>query len=410
MKVQPRTASAAAQEIARLLTTPEPLPTGRGWRTQSLSRGEAGVALLHIERAHRGEGGWQTAHSWVTAATGDGVSAADDANLLFGAPALAFVLHAADADGTVRYGPARTAVDTSVIALTHRRVDLAHARIDRGELPAFGEYDLLHGLTGLGVHLLQHAAGNDALERVLTYLVRLTHPLRADDETLPGWWVFHDPQLKQSDAFPGGHSNFGIAHGIAGPLAFLAQARRRGITVDGHDEALHRISSWLDTWRQDADSGPWWPQWITRDQMRTGRPGQLGPLRPSWCYGTPGLARAQQLAAIATRDIARQQRAEHALARCLSDPDQLNRITDNSLCHGWAGLYQTVWRTGRDACTPEVRAHVPAIADRLIQQCRTGLGDDIGFLEGNAGLALALHTAAHSTPPVSGWESCLLIN
>ncbi|MDX2822301.1 lanthionine synthetase C family protein [Streptomyces ipomoeae] len=410
MSAPTSTASAAAQEIVRLLTTPELLPAEPGWRAQSLSKGAAGVALLHIERAHSGEGSWQTAHSWVTATARDGVSVGDDANLLFGAPALAFVLHAAGADGTVRYGPARTGVDTSVTALTHRRVDLAHARIDRGELPAFAEYDLLHGLTGLGAHLLQHAAANDALQRVLTYLVRLTKPLRVDDETLPGWWVFHDPQVKQSDAFRGGHGNFGIAHGIAGPLALLAQARRRGVTVDGHDEALHMISTWLDTWRQHADSGPWWPQWITRDQLRTGRPDRSAPMRPSWCYGTPGLARAQQLAAIATTDIARQQMAEHALVCCLSDPDQLSRITDISLCHGWAGLYQTVWRAGRDACAPEVSGHVPALADRLIQQCRAGLGEDIGLLEGTTGLALALHTAARTTPPVSGWDACLLIN
>ncbi|MHC3474884.1 lanthionine synthetase C family protein [Streptomyces sp. 7R007] len=410
MTVQLRTASAAAQEIARLLTTPEALPAELGWRAQSLSKGAAGVALLHIERAHRAEGRWHTAHCWVTAAAGDGVSAADEANLLYGAPALAFVLHAAGADGTVRYGPACKGVDASVTALTHRRVDLAHARIERGELPAFGEYDLLHGLTGLGAHLLQHMSGNDVLQRVLDYLVRLTHPLRAGDETLPGWWVSHDPRRRHSAAFPGGHGNFGIAHGIAGPLALLAQARRRGVTVNGHDEAVHRIIDWLDIWRQHADSGPWWPQWITREQLRTGRPGQLGPLRPSWCYGTPGLARAQQLAAIATRDLARQQRAEHALVRCLADPDQLSGITDNSLCHGWAGLYQTVWRAARDAYTPEVSAHLPALSDRLLQRCRAGLGDDIGFLEGTAGLALALHIAADATPPLSGWDSCLLIN
>ena len=409
MSALTRTA-AAAQEIARQLTTPHPLPTELGWRTQSLSKGAAGVALLHIERAHTGEGSWRTVHAWVTATAGDGVSAADDANLLFGAPALAFVLHATGADGTIRYGPARTGVDEHVAALTHRRVDLAHARIDRGELPAFGEYDLLHGLTGIGAHLLQHAADDDALGRVLAYLVRLTQPLRIDDETLPGWWVFHGPQRQQVNGFPGGHGNFGIAHGIAGPLALLAQARRRGITVDGHDEALHAISLWLDTWRQHSDSGPWWPQWITREQIRTGRPGQLGPMRPSWCYGTPGLARAQQLAAIATRDSARQQMAEHALACCLSDPAQLSRITDTSLCHGWAGLFQTAWRSARDACSAEISVHVPALADRLIQQGRARLGEDAGLLEGDTGLALALHTAAHTTPPISGWDSCLLIN
>lgn len=48
----------------------------------------------------------------------------------------------------------------------------------------------------------------------------------------------------------------------------------------------------------------------------------LRPARPSWCYGTPGLARARQLAGLALRDLARQEAAEHALAstRCSTTP------------------------------------------------------------------------------------------
>jgi hypothetical protein len=34
----------------------------------------------------------------------------------------------------------------------------------------------------------------------------------------------------------------------------------------------------------------------------------------------------------------------------------------------------------------------------------------MGLLEGAAGIALAMHTAGAGTPPVSGWDSCLLIN
>jgi hypothetical protein len=32
-----------------------------------------------------------------------------------------------------------------------------------------------------------------------------------------------------------------------------------------------------------------------------------------------------------------------------------------------------------------------------------------GFLDGAAGTALALHTAAHNVAPISGWDACLLI-
>ncbi|MEV7970544.1 lanthionine synthetase C family protein, partial [Sphaerisporangium sp. NPDC088356] len=274
----------ATEALAQRLMSPEPNPADQRWRAQSLATGAAGIALLHIERAHASAGSWRTAHSWVTAAAGTEISAANDTGLHFGAPAISFILHAAGADGAARYGEALTAIDTYVTALTHRRVDLAQARIDRGDAPAFAEYDLLHGLTGIGAHLLQHAPGSDALGRILSYLVGLTKPLRIDGETLPGWWVFHDPYVRQSDDFPGGHANLGIAHGITGPLALLAQALRRGITADGHLDAISTICAWLDGWRQEAESGPWWPQWITRDELRTGRPDQQGPLRPSWCY------------------------------------------------------------------------------------------------------------------------------
>lgn len=403
------TTSGATGELAQLLAIPPPAPAGQRWRAQSLAKGAAGIALLHIERAHLGAGSWATAHAWVKAAAAGQVSAADDAGLWFGAPAISFVLHTAAADGTARYGTALARIDPRVNALAHRRVDRAIERVGRSQLPVFAEYDLLRGLTGIGAHLLAHAPGSDALGRILACLVRLAQPLRVDGEILLGWWVSHDPRIMASPGFPGGHANLGMAHGISGPLALLGAAMRRGVTVDGQADAITGICAWLDTWQQESDAGPWWPQWITRADLRAGQPVQRGPGRPSWCYGTPGLARAQQLAAIAVGDTRRQRLAEYALARCLSDPVQLGRVTGTNLCHGWAGLYQTAWRVGRDALSPVISTLLPRLAELVIRHAH-GQGDGAGLLEGDAGVALALHTAASSAPPVSGWDACLMIS
>ncbi|MGH3915280.1 MAG: lanthionine synthetase C family protein [Pseudonocardiaceae bacterium] len=372
-----------------------------------MTKGAAGVALLHIERALAGSGTWTTAHAWVKTATTQEISAADNTGLYLGAPAICFVLHAAQADEIHRYGPALTRLDVPVVRLAHRRVDAALARMDRGEMVAFVEYDLLYGLTGIGQLLLQHAPGSDALGRILDYLVRLTQPLRIDGTSIPGWWAGHDPDPLLPT--PGGHANFGIAHGITGPLALLAHAMRQEIIVEGHLGAIAQICAHLDTWHQDCESGPWWPQWITRDECRTGRVKQSGPLRPSWCYGTPGIARAQQIAAIATGDTLRQTMAEHALASCLSDSAQLHRITDTGLCHGWSGLYQTTWRAAQDALTPVISTRLSDLAELLTRHAEAAEHHHPGLLDGTAGLVLALHTATHATPPISGWDSCLLI-
>ncbi|MEO3861335.1 lanthionine synthetase C family protein [Acrocarpospora sp. B8E8] len=402
----------AAERYAARLTSPEPPPGDRPWISQSLTEGTAGIALLHIERAHTGRGTWQQAHNWITHAAAGEISADDNTGLYLGAPAIAFILDAAAAT-TGRYRHGLTDLDGHIAKLAHHRVEAAMARIRRGELPQFREYDVFFGLSGIGALLLRRDPGGSALERVLDYLVALTHPLVVDGQELPGWWVVHDPHRQFSADYPGGHGNFGAAHGITGgPLALLSQAMRRGITVQGQREAINTICSWLDAWRQDSAVGPWWPQWITRADLREGRPSQSRPGRPSWCYGTPGIVRAGQLAAIATGDHHRQQMYEDAFARCLRDPAQQARITDAGLCHGAAGLYQTAWRAARDATTPALAERLPHLADNLARRSQpdTDTASGPGLLEGDAGTALALHTAAHDTAPTSGWDACLLIN
>jgi hypothetical protein len=399
-------AAQLADALAAKLARPTRDADDQTGREQSLAHGAAGIALLHIERALAGMGPWSTAHAWVTTATAHGISAADDTGLYLGAPAISFILHAAEADQTHRYDRALSSVDSHVAALAHRRVNAATARAERGEATTFAEYDLFSGLTGIGRLLLQHAPGTEALGRILDYLVRLATP-RTDRR--PGWWVSHNPDTTVPT--PGGHANHGVAHGISGVLAFLGTALRCGVSVDGQREAIATICTHLDSWRHAGEPGPWWPEWITHEELHTGRSRQPGSLRPSWCYGTPGIARAHQIAAIATADTARQHMAEHALAACLSDADQLARITDTSLCHGWAGLYQTAWRAVRDALTPEISHQLPHLAALLTHRANASLHlhEDTGFLTGTAGLGLALHTATHNTAPISGWDACLLI-
>lgn len=399
-----------AERHATDVDLPEPPPDGEPWATQSLTKGTVGIALLHIERALAGRGTWRHAHRWIMAAVAGQVSATDISGLYLGAPAITFMLDAAASGTNDRYQDALADVDKHVVALAHRRVDAAIARIQADRLPGFREYDVFFGLSGIGALLLRRAPHSTAMERVLGYLVALTKPQLINGDVLPGWWVDHDPHRRDSAPFKHGHSNFGMAHGITGPLALLSQTMRRGVSVDGQYEAIAAICEWLDSWRQDSDAGPWWPEWITLAELRAGHPNQPGPARPSWCYGTPGIARAGQLAGIAIGDAQRQLMYEQALTRCLDDPVQQGHITDGSVCHGWAGLYQTVWRSAHDAQTAGLAEYLPGLAARLGQRASQKPATDRGFLEGTAGTALALHTAARNSAPISGWDACLLID
>ncbi|MFI6300176.1 lanthionine synthetase C family protein [Nonomuraea sp. NPDC050790] len=384
-----------ADAIARQLQTPHPV----GRPPQSLSGGAAGIALLHIERASTNCAGWQKAHDWLSAATRNELAAGQGACLYHGAPALAFALHPASQVG---YRPAQALLDETVATLTHDRLATASRRIERGERPALAEFDLISGLTGLGAHLWRRSPGDDLLKNVLNYLIRLTEPI----DGLPGWWTLSSAQ-RSTDAPRGGHGNNGMAHGIAGPLTLLALTARAGLVMPGHVEAMGRICAWLDDWQQEHLGVPWWPETITLTELQQRRTTQPGPQRPSWCYGTPGLARAQQLAALATDDTARWATAESALNGCLNDPYQLRRIIDRSLCHGTAGLFMTMTAFAADAIAPH---HLPIFCvTELLLDGPSATSTPPGFLTGRAGYGLALHALAHDAPPTTAWDACLLL-
>lgn len=332
---------------------------------QALAEGTLGMALLHIER-----GDPATTRDLLADAVAGGVSAGANASLFHGAPAVEFVLsRAGHADRTLQ-----EATDRIVVA----RLAAAARRHECSRFPHPAEFDLIRGLTGLAAVLATRPSAASLTRQVLTYLVSLARPVRAGGRDLPGWWTLEHQGHQQA---PGGQSDNGVAHGIAGVLALLAISVRSGIRVAGQPEAIEVLARWLE------QHGGYY--WTTLDQMSAPELPPAPVARPSWCYGSPGIARALQLAGIALGDPARKRAAEDKALAALTDPAHLSLITDASLCHGWAGLL-TITRaiaadspdTGRFTSTVrELRARLAADITALPRP---------GFLEGQAGAQLAL--------------------
>ncbi|WP_327290331.1 lanthionine synthetase C family protein [Streptomyces sp. NBC_01198] len=398
-----RTAPSVADLLADPATAPMPARTLTADR-QHLAYGPLGIALLHIERAAAGLGPWQRAHDWMAVATVQPFTAGPDSHPFYGAPALAHVVACAADHQPGRYQPTLAALDAQITRDARHRLDAAHRRIDAGELPRLSEFDTIRGLTGYGAYLLHRDPSAPIVRDVLEYLVRLVDPVHVEGERLPGWWTSDGPSGRRDPLFPRGHANSGLAHGIGGVLAFLALAARRGTVVHGHLDAIRSILTWLDSWREAGSPGISWPYWVTLRELRARRLAPTAARRPSWCYGTAGLARARQLAAIALGDQALQVEAEITLLAAFTDLPQMQATTDDGLCHGFAGLAHIATRAAEDAdpaTASRLRAAIPALLDQI------GPPDlaSPGFLDGAAGVALA----QSDSTPISRWDACLLI-
>ncbi|MGW4812491.1 lanthionine synthetase C family protein [Kitasatospora cineracea] len=368
---------------------------------QSLAKGGLATALLHIERAAIGRGSWDTAHEWITACVSQPVNSFTGASVFYGAPAVAHILHLAASHGPCAYQQPRTGLNAAVEDIVRKRLAAANRRIDCGVRPAFGEFDLLDGLTGLGAHL--RARGQQELLReVLSYLVRITLPVQGRS----GWWTHLAPSGEQDDRYPGGHGNFGLAHGIPGPLALLSLAYFDGTCVPGQLDAIGRILDWLDAWQQNGAARAWWPEALTAAEADQGRTRQSKPLRPSWCYGTPGIATALHHAARATGDTDRARTAEAAFLDALEDPDQAHSLIDGTVCHGTAGVRLAARRFAERTDDHATAMRILAAASNLPDPGTDATGQ--GLLEGTAGIALA-RCSLTAECPGTGWDALLLL-
>ncbi|MBZ9644104.1 lanthionine synthetase C family protein [Streptomyces sp. PSKA30] len=378
---------------------------GRAW-PQSLAGGVSGIALLHIERARTGRGDWDTAHTWLATAVHGEVSAAANANLFFGAPALAFITHCATSASS-RYLRVLERLEEATLTVTRNRLVEAHLRIDRAERPPMEEFDLIQGLSGLGAYHLSRHPHHEITRDVLAYLVRLTEPM-PDPAGLPPWWMNVAPTGAPSADYPHGHGNFGLSHGIGSALSVLSLALLRDLAVPGMVDAVERICAWTDQWRQGDETGPWWPGLISMEQATDEEVHPDLRPRPSWCYGVSGTARAQQVAGLALRDPVRVQAAENAILAALRDPLQLDKLPEIGLCHGTAGLLHAAWRMATETGNTEIAAELPKLANRLIIALDQDTHDP-ELLDGAAGAALALHTLGTNSAPTPHWDTFLAL-
>jgi hypothetical protein len=381
-----------------------PSPDGRTW-PQALAGGAAGIALLHIERAVAGHGDEATAHEWIRAAASEPVSVGPNSDPFHGAPALAFVLHTASPLGG--YRRARAQLAEAATNLTRQRLAAAHARIDRGEPLPMYEFDLVHGLTGLAAYHLHAHPDRPINQDLVAYLTRITEPLGAGQAPRfdrPPWWLRSGLGGTAHPDFPHGHGNLGMAHGISAVIAVLAYA-----VLHGHDRATSRraldaLCAWTDLHRQDDPTESWWPGYVVPGGEPTAH-------RPSWCYGTAGTARAQQMAGLAQHDTTRQQRAEDAMLSAIAT--HRGRLPAIGLCHGKAGLLQAACRMAEDSTdqlrSAQLKAQIPDLADQLARQVASQPGATPELMDGSAGAVLALHTALTGSP-ATGWDAFLALS
>jgi hypothetical protein len=310
-----------------------------------------------------------------------------------------------------------------------------------------GAHDLIEGLAGFGVYFLEridHGAGDKAREglaRVITHLDRTaiwrdletyktashgttshgttslgttSHGTTSHGSSLGATW--HTPLSILPPHFaaeyPDGFFDCGIAHGVPGMIGMLARASAHIDTARLLADGARR---WLEATRQNGEfpsklAGP-----PTANTTSANTSHRFESARTAWCYGDPGialgLARLAALDTLALDTRARDNRARdthavdpYALALTALQRDlATSRVIDATLCHGSAGLGHIANRFFHATENP---AFADAARAWFVHALEQPIADDRAFLDGSAGVGMALVAACTDSEPA--WDRLLL--
>lgn len=277
-------------------------------------------------------------------------------------------------------------------------------------------YELANGLVGLGVYALRRLPNRSALacaEAVIRGLAA-----KADVTEIGLAWPAEDPATREADpSSPTYH--LGVAHGLAGAIAFLSGAYTNGVLVPKTRALLEGAVAFLLAHRQRNGRGAF------ARSVKRGNPN--GSVDLSWCWGDPGISLALLQASRATSNSAWEDIAievAHSLA-VRAKEEAWNWFSDCSLCHGIAGLGHILNRfyhaTGDgqlgEAARYWFRVTLKARQSRAVggfrfqikrdAAGRTRWRESASLLVGSAGVGAALAAACSEQTPL--WDHALLM-
>ena len=399
----------AVDAIAESITS---ITASPGERDPSLGRGQAGLALLYtwLARTRRMPQADVLARQCLDQAIEAVSTQAMNASLYGGFTGVAWAAELVER----RLGPDAEdrgeAVDDALLRLL--------SRADRWSAP----YDLIVGLTGLGVYALQRYPRPVATECLRRVVERL-HECAQHDEHGLYWWTPPAEILDQEsrNQYPSGRADLGVAHGVAGPIALLGGICDAGVEQATARPLLEGAVSWLLAHSVPTDAGPTFPVWVA--------PGfQPSPARCAWCYGDPGIAAALLLAARGVGDAGWEQTAVALACRAAERPASETGVVNANFCHGAAGLAHLYNRMYQATGEPKLGGAALYWLERTLgfyRRARDAGGTwvqgnwepgqrelwtwtGIELVEGAAGVALVLLAAATSVEPT--WDRMFLVS
>ncbi|WP_242307533.1 lanthionine synthetase C family protein [Bacillus cereus group sp. BfR-BA-01331] len=397
------------------------------WEEGSLSTGYPSICLLLGELSeHYSNDKWdQIAHNYVLKINEYLAEKGMTSTSIFQGLAGIGLAVTALSKGFTRYQNFIEQINEIIIKQINLMLPLYYERLEANNLK-MSDYDVISGLTGVGRYLLFYKERErDSLEKILSFLIKMTQDKKINGHLAPGWYTSSENQFldHEKKLYPNGNFNLGLSHGITGPLALLAQSLENGIEVTGHKEAITKIADWIIQFKIETEKGLFWSFRVDWEEFIAGKGKKENISRAAWCYGTPGVARTIYLAGKA---LGNQEYIDVSL-KALDDIFKLERnewgLYSPTFCHGFAGLLHILNLMYIDTKEPNFKEYIMELLEMILEKFdkdsnfgfynyeldkdKINSSINIGLIEGVSGILLVL--LGLLKPIRTNWDAAFLL-
>ncbi len=282
-----------------------------------------------------------------------------------------------------------------------------------------GNYDFLHGAVGTGTYFLSRL---NKIEKASDYLLELIEEMDKSHYDNGNGGIAWESVLDREKNTRG--YNLSLSHGLASIIVFLSKCLDKGLGEKSDRIAYllkgavtYTISQQLD-WKENEEINSVFPSWVGKDYPPA-------PSRLAWCYGDLGMGIALYQASQSMNNKEWEEAALETLTHASKRRDlQKNALVDAGMCHGAAGIahiFNRIYQHTGDEnfketalywleVTLKMATHEDGFAGFKAWHTEKygGWVAEVGFLEGVAGIGLALIAALSEQNPA--WDHCLYLS
>lgn len=240
-------------------------------------------------------------------------------------------------------------------------------------------YDTILGISGICNYLLLANTNNkydSTIKKILNKLIYISGKRKINENYIPNWYIKNENLMtdKDKECFKDGYLNFGLSHGIAGPLVVLSKAYKKGIRVNGQIEAIRNIIFEYKRLHYIIDGSTYWtglldPKYYLENEAINNKVAS----RESWCYGAIGIAKAILLSATYIDD---NESSEWAY-EIIKEKARLNidkyMLLSDTLCHGFSGVLSILVDTNKIYNNKDIENGIIKLEKHLLNNYNSNL-------------------------------------